>query len=203
MGVKERRVREKETLRQEILDAARELFVREGYQHVSMRRIAERIEYSPTTIYLYFNDKSDLLHCLCEETFAKLLHTLEALGEGRADPLTRLKRGLRAYVDFGLKHPNHYKVAFLTDHHHEPGDERYYGPQSSGRKAYQQLRSLVEECIKEKKLKRVDPQTTSQILWAGTHGITSLLIVIRDFPWVERGKLIDAMIGTMVQSLRA
>lgn len=202
MGVKERRVRERESLRQEILDAARDLFVREGYQHVSMRRVAEKIEYSPTTIYLYFKDKSELLHCLCEETFAKLLQTLEALGEGRADPLTRLRRGLRAYVEFGLKHPNHYKVAFLIDHGHSHGDERYHGPESSGRRAYEHLRSLVEECVRQKKFRKVDPEITCQTLWAGIHGITSLLIVIRDFPWAERGKLVESMIGTMLQSLR-
>jgi len=69
MGVQERRAREKKELRQEILDAARDLFVREGFENVSMRKIAEKIEYSPTTIYLYFQDKADLLDCICEETF--------------------------------------------------------------------------------------------------------------------------------------
>ena len=68
MGVHERRAREKKELRQEILDAARDLFLREGYENVSMRKIAEKIEYSPTTIYLYFQDKADLLDCICEET---------------------------------------------------------------------------------------------------------------------------------------
>jgi len=69
MGSKQRREREKEALRQDILDAARELFVEEGYDNVSMRRVAEKIEYSPTTIYLYFEDKASLLYAICEETF--------------------------------------------------------------------------------------------------------------------------------------
>lgn len=73
MGVQERRAREKKELRQEILDAAREMFVRDGFENVSMRKIAEKIEYSPTTIYLYFQDKADLLDCLCEETFTRLV----------------------------------------------------------------------------------------------------------------------------------
>src|SRR5215216_6461878 len=98
MGPKQRREREKETLRQEILDAARDLFVTEGYQNVSMRKIAEKIEYSPTTIYLYFRDKADLLFQICEETFSSLLSTLEAIGEDEADPVASLKRGMRAYV---------------------------------------------------------------------------------------------------------
>ena len=79
MGVKERRAREKELLRRQILSAARELFVNEGYESVSMRKIAERIEYSPTTIYLYFEDKADLLDSVCQETLLSLLNTLEQL----------------------------------------------------------------------------------------------------------------------------
>ena len=70
MGTTERRARAKQLLRGEILDAARELFIKHGYENVSMRKIAEKIEYSPTTIYLYFHDKSEILHTLCEETFA-------------------------------------------------------------------------------------------------------------------------------------
>src|SRR5438874_1367073 len=108
MGVKERRVREKEILRQEILDAARELFAKEGYENVSMRKVAEKIEYSPTTIYLYFESKADLLYYICEETFSRLLKKLESLGEESSDPLVCLRKGMRAYIEFGLKHPNHY-----------------------------------------------------------------------------------------------
>lgn len=203
MGVKERRVRQKETLREEILDAARELFVKEGYHQVSMRRIAEKIEYSPTTIYLHFKDKSELLHCLCEETLARLLRTFESLSDARSDPLTRLKKGLRAYIEFGLQNPNHYKVVFLMDHQHKPADRRYHGPDSSGRKAYRHLRSLVEECVKQKKFRKLEPEIVSQTLWAGIHGVTALLIVMGDFPWVKPGVLIDSVIETMAGSLRA
>jgi AcrR family transcriptional regulator len=70
MGVKERKAREKETLRQDILDAARELFIREGYQAVSMRKIAEKIEYSPATIYLHFRDKDDIFDHLSKKRSA-------------------------------------------------------------------------------------------------------------------------------------
>src|SRR5262244_2221370 len=79
MGVMERRIREKQALRQEILDAARELFVTEGYENVSMRKVAERIEYSPTTIYLYFKDKADLHDCICEETLGRLVESQAAI----------------------------------------------------------------------------------------------------------------------------
>ncbi len=79
MGIKERREKEQEDLRQKILDAASELFAKEGYSNVSMRKIARKIEYSPTTIYLYFKDKTDLLNQICEETFSNLIKDIEKI----------------------------------------------------------------------------------------------------------------------------
>ena len=72
MGLKERRVREKEVVRGKILDAARELFVAEGYEAVTMRKIAQAIEYSPTAIYLHFRDKEAVINAICDTDFLKL-----------------------------------------------------------------------------------------------------------------------------------
>ena len=114
MGVAERRAREKEELKQRILDAARELFVRDGYENVSMRKIAEKIEYSPATIYTYFEDKDEILDSLCEETFLYLHeHKLAAFQQMKGDPLELLKKGMETYIRFGLEHPNHYIVTFI------------------------------------------------------------------------------------------
>src|SRR5512142_1445385 len=106
MGVQERRAREKQELREEILEAARQLFIHEGFENVSMRKIADKIEYSPTTIYLYFQDKSDLLDCVCEQTLSRLNDGLTQIRQRVADPFQRLRAGLRAYIDFGVEHPN-------------------------------------------------------------------------------------------------
>src|SRR5438128_1831380 len=114
MGVRDRRARQKQLLRQQILDAARALLVREGYDSLSMRRVAERIDYSPTAIYLHFKDKQELVFSLCEESFAKLVHELETLADEYPDPLVRLRKGMERYVAFGLKNPNHYIPAFVV-----------------------------------------------------------------------------------------
>src|SRR6516164_5945422 len=113
MGIKERRARQKKYLRQEILDAASELFVREGYENVSMRRIADKIEYSPTTIYIYFKDKAELLEQVCKETFARLVERLSKIMEQPGDPIERLKHGLVAYIEFGLENPHQYRATFM------------------------------------------------------------------------------------------
>ena len=96
MGVKERKARQKKFLRQEILDAASELFVKDGFENVSMRRIADKIEYSPTTIYLYFKDKAGLLEQVCQETFARLSLVLARIQGLPGDPVERLNREINA-----------------------------------------------------------------------------------------------------------
>ncbi len=98
MGVQERRAREKASIREEILDAARALFVKEGYEHVSMRKIAEKVEYAPGTIYLYFQDKAEILERICDETFSKLAQRIHAINTDPSSPLDGLRRGLRTYV---------------------------------------------------------------------------------------------------------
>ena len=114
MGVKERRAREKEQLRRRILSAARELFVTEGYESVSMRKIADMIEYSPTTIYLYYEDKADLLDSVCKETLLNLLNALDLLRKDKSDPVETLRKSGKAYVEFGLKYPQDYKLTFVV-----------------------------------------------------------------------------------------
>jgi AcrR family transcriptional regulator len=198
MGVTERRTRHKEILRRQILDAAREVFVKEGYESVSMRKIAERIEYSPTTIYLYFRDKADLLNRLSEEVFAPLLQETERIMAESGDPVERLRRGLRTYVDFGLRNPNDYRVALLTAQHGPVERER-----PTAWKVYSWLRSTVEECVRSGRFRSVDVSTAAQTLLAAVHGVTSLLIIQDQFPWVEREQLIDTVIATAVAGFSA
>jgi AcrR family transcriptional regulator len=202
MGPRQRREREREQLRQEILDAARELFVKEGFENVSMRRIAEKIEYSPTTIYLYFEDKADLLFQICEETFAKLTDEMEAITKECKDPVEALKRGCRAYVNFGLRYPNHYRVTFIN----HPGrleGQPYLREGSQGMRAYNHLRQGVEECVRQGRFRETDVEAITQAVWASGHGITSLLITKPDFPWVNKEKLIDLTIDIYTSGLSA
>jgi AcrR family transcriptional regulator len=202
MGVKERRERQKENLRQEIFDAASELFALEGYANVSMRKIAERIEYSPTTIYLYFKDKNELLKFICEETFAKLGDQIREISEPETDEIEALKKGLYAYVNFGLEHPNHYEVVFNMPIFNQPHDDEYKYEGSMGQRTFDYLRSQVSNCVAAGKLKKGDVDAMSQMLWAGIHGVVSLLNNHLDFPFVEKDKLVGELVETMIKGLR-
>jgi AcrR family transcriptional regulator len=205
MGSKERREREKESLRQEIRDAARELFAEQGYESVSMRKIAERIEYSPTTIYLYFSDKDELLFSLCQETFSKLVSFIEAISNAQSEPLEKLKTGLRAYVDFGLKYPNHYKVTFMQTL--RPGAFKQQDVEDSmGKRAFDRLCGLVDGCVSQGLFLQTDTKLISHVLWACAHGVTSLLINIMDrkplHPWPDSDLLIDTTIEAAINGFR-
>ena len=200
MGVKERRAREKEQLRRRILSAARELFVTEGYESVSMRKIADMIEYSPTTIYLYYKDKADLLDSVCKETLLNLLNSLDLLRKDKSDPVETLRKSGKAYVEFGLKYPQDYKLTFVVRPQFQKGLGLQEG--SVGEKVFNYLRTMVSECIRQKKFRQVDVETTGQVLWSAVHGVTLLLIDFPDFPWTEKDKLIDMVIHTMIEGLK-
>ena len=199
MSAGNRRERQKEALRQEILQAARDLFAQEGYESVSMRRIAEKIDYSPTTVYLHFVDKADLLFHICEETFAKLVTESERILAEEVDPLTKLKKFGRNYVEFGLKHPNHYKVTFMVQH--DPGELEQRYEHSMAHRAFELLESSVKECIAKGIFHPIDPSLASQALWAAVHGMTSLLIARPDFPWAERHQTMDLLLDSLSAGL--
>ena len=201
MGIQERRIREKEQLRRQILDAARDLFITEGYENVSMRKVADRIEYSPTTIYLYFKNKTDLLIAISENILNSLLDTLEGLSKDTGDPVITLKKGAQAYAEFGLTHPQDYELIFIIRPHYQEGLRLTEG--SAGERAFRYLRDMVNECIRQKKFRQMDTETTSQALWSAMHGVTSLLIAYPDFPWVEKDALINMTIDTMIEGLKA
>lgn len=198
MGVRERKARQKKFLRQEILDAASELFVKDGYENVSMRRIADKIEYSPTTIYLYFKDKAELLEQVCQETFSRLSLVLARIQQQPGDPVERLKRGLVAYIKFGLENPHHYRATFMMLVPEGFNEEKYHQPDSPGMQAFDFLRRCVSDCVSAGRFRKVDVELVSQTFWAGIHGLTALLITHRHFPWVEREQVIHSMVDTMV-----
>ena len=214
MGTKERRERQKENLRQEILDAARQLFLKNGYENVSMRQIAAKIEYSPTTIYLYFKNKSELFHSLCEEAFAKLEKELEGIVKVDSEPASRsrhvmgaavdpvgcLRKGAEAYIRFGLHYPNHYRLLFQTPHPEDKDPEfQYQG--SEGEKSFRYLLEIVSMGVEQGKFRKADPMMLAQACWSIMHGITSLLITQMGFPWVKREALIEGVIETLVQGV--
>jgi AcrR family transcriptional regulator len=201
VGVRERRSRQKRYVRQEILDAASELFVREGFENVSMRRSADKIEYSPTPMYLYFKDQAELPEQVCVETFSRLGQRLTKINEQPGKPLEKMRRGLLAYIQFGLENPHRCRATFMMPIPEGMREEKLHQTDSPGMRACDFLRRCVYDGIAAGKLKVKDPELASQTLWAGIHGVTSLLLTHEKFPWVGREKLAKSMVETRIDGL--
>lgn len=187
MGVKERREREKSETRDKILDAARELFITEGYEGVSMRKVAEKIEYSPTAIYVHFADKKDLFHELCNQDFGQLAEVFQS-SSMPLDPVERIKQIGRTYVEFGIRYPNHYKLMFMTSHPVAELDEQDLEVKGNPEvDAYAFLKLTVRQTIAAGRFRDdlKDAELISQTLWAAVHGVISLSIAKCNDPWVE------------------
>lgn len=176
MGSKERRQREREDLRTRILDAARELFVQRGYEATTMRAIAEQIEFTPTAIYHHFASKEALVHEICDRDFAQLADRFGKLSR-IADPIERLDRIGRAYVDFALAQPMHYRLMFMTERPAFPpgSPEERDDPAAS---AYAFLRDTCVAAIASGRVRPEfsDAEQLAQMLWSSVHGIVSLYI---------------------------
>jgi len=186
MGTKERRERERAEVREKILEAARELFVSEGYEAVTMRKIANRIEYSPTAIYLHFKDKESVLRELCDADFIALARKFAKIGR-IADPVERLRKAAHAYTEFGLEHPNHYRLMFMTPHPPIDKEESAVEKGNPEEDAYAFLKATVEEALTTGRFRSGldDPDLVAQTLWAGLHGVVALEIAKANDPWCD------------------
>jgi AcrR family transcriptional regulator len=186
LGIKERREREREEIRQKILDAARELFIQEGYDAVTMRRLAEKIEYSATAIYLHFKDKRAVLIALCDADFLRLAQELQKIGHV-ADPIERMRLSGLAYIRFAIEHPNHYRWMFMTPHPEMSPEDSALRVGNPEEDAWAFLRGTVAEAIAMGRLRPglENPDLVAQAVWGAVHGVVSLHIAKCNDSWVE------------------
>lgn len=206
MGPRERRAREREEIRGLILDAARDLFVNEGFDAVTMRRIAEKIEYSPTAIYFHFKDKESLLREICDHDFAALAEKFVVLADV-TDPVERLRRTGHAYIDFGLNYPNHYRLMFMTPHPPMPPHESRLARGNPEEDAHAFLRQMVAQAIEQGRFRPEyhDVDLVSQVVWSGVHGTISLEIAKCNDDWIDWRPLADrarVMVDVLIDGLK-
>jgi AcrR family transcriptional regulator len=171
MGIEDRKQRDREQMRASILDAAKTLFVERGVEATSMRAIAEKIEYSPATIYLYYKDKNDLIHDLHTEGFLRMNKDMSVLQYVR-DPFEKLLAMGRAYVQFSLENPDYYELMFII---HKPlqGSEK---PEEwkMGALTFDNLIQVVKDCQATGRFAGKEPVRLSFLIWSCVHGICAL-----------------------------
>ena len=172
MGIKERQERDREAVRRSILDAARELFVAEGFQNVSIRKIAERIEYSPAAIYGYFPSKDDIFFSLAEEGFRLLGDP--STGDRRdhlagLDPLQRIRSIFWRIYEFSREQPQYFALMFVD--RSVPRISREYERFAFAREMKRNILELIQEAAAAGVLPpTLDPYAAFRTLTAGLLG---------------------------------
>ena len=175
MSIIDRKERQKLEIRKMILDASMKLFIEQGYDNVTIRKIADIIEYSPTTVYLYFKDKDEVFYHLHEQGFALLTELNQNLA-GIDNPLTRLYKMGENYLRFGVENPEYYDIMFIQ-----------HGPMKSlmgmencewtyGDTALNLLKQTINEAMEKGLIYKGNVEASAMSVWGMVHGLVSLAI---------------------------
>ncbi|MEE2527264.1 TetR/AcrR family transcriptional regulator [Hyphobacterium sp. HN65] len=192
-------------VRDAIIEAAETLFTKEGEQGISMRRLAEAIDYSPAAIYKYFDSKEALFSEMRELFFERLIGRMNEAAEGGGDEHVLCARCGRVYIETALEEPNHYLMAFSFWKKDETPDENSFAFH-----AEEQLCGMIRSGIEKGLFRDMDPMVASKSVWASVHGIATLMASIEDFPQgmpgsehVTRDAVIDFHTDMIIRGLSA
>lgn len=197
------------TRREEILQAAKELFLELGYEATTIRRIADRVGVSAPALYLYFPDKEQMMLALCDQTFGFLLESIAEIESTVGDPRERIRRFGEAYLKFGLAHPDEYKLIFLATNipesirklgHRMPTDDPTR-PGIGGALVFQRLVGILAEAEASGLRLNYPADTCAELCWMAMHGVVSALILKPEFPWSNRDLLGTGMLDIVMRGI--
>ncbi len=202
MGIIERKERERQEVRSLILEAAQQAFIEDGYEKASIRAIADRVEYSPATIYLYFKDKSEIFFAVHELGFEKLIHQMSEAVEGIKNPIERLRQQGYAYMKFALENPAMYDLMFIQN---APMEAIFENEEwVCGHRCFEIICDEVQQCIDSKLIKITVLEVATMSIWSFMHGLVSLKIRNRfkTFPQEHIQNLMSASVEQMIALLQ-
>lgn len=187
--------------RAEILRAAERIFIADGYEGATIRKIADEVGVSSTCLYMHFRDKDEILLEICTAEMEALLALNSEISARPIDAVARVRAMLQAYIDFALENPNAYRLVFCSS----PLSASLVKQSTTlklGAKCSERFLGVVREISATGRL-RGDPAVASQVLWAACHGLVALMITKPKFAWAGRAELGDAMIEGLLFGLTA
>jgi AcrR family transcriptional regulator len=205
MGIAERKERQKTEMRERILEAASAIVLAEGFGALTMRKIAERIEYSPATIYLHFASRDDIARHLVRAGFREVLRYFTP-AIGIADPCERLRALARAYCAFGREHPGTYRLVFMERYSSEifAPDPAVGDTADAG--AFAILTDTIVALHAAMGSGAPSPEEahrSAQLVWAALHGIVSLAITCSEFLGPDTAPIEEQMLDVLIRGLGA
>jgi AcrR family transcriptional regulator len=186
--------------RAEILEAAERIFVAEGYEGATIRKIADEVGVSSTALYMHFQDKGCILLEICERTLQLLFERNGEIAAKPLDPVVRVKMMLEAYMRWGLEHPNAYQLVYSAP---RPPSAASW-PEDTvdlSTQCYEIFCGVVREIAAVGRLRTGTADSAAQALWMSCHGVVALLAARPDFAWVDREELIQVTLDGLLNGL--
>lgn len=203
MGITERRQLEIENLKKKIIAAANEILIEEGYEKLSIRKIASRIEYSPGNIYHYFKDKSEIISYIVASGYKNILKEVSKIKIDYENPAKTITDGLRAYINYMLRNPEQFKVILMNSIDEVQAQVNILEKGiSKQRESIANLTKFIELGIESGNFREMDAELTAQNIWADTYGLIGRLIIEESISEIQKSRLIDnhlEMITFMLQ----
>jgi AcrR family transcriptional regulator len=189
--------------RAEILQAAERIFVAEGYDGATIRKIADEVGVSSTALYMHFPDKSCILLEICQGTIRQLLERNSEIADKPMDPASRVKLMLESYMRWGLDHPNAYELVFSNVRHISAVMVDEATTADLGSQCYEIFSGVVREIAAEGRLRTGTADSAAQALWASCHGVVALMINRPNFGWAPTDELIEVTLDGLMYGLVA
>ena len=186
--------------RAEILEAAERIFVAEGYEGATIRKIADEVGVSSTALYMHFQDKGCILAEICEGTFRNLLASNSEIAQRPLDAVVRTRMMLDAYMRWGLAHPNAYQLVYCA---RSPAAAAPLpeGTAELSRQCYETFAGVVREVAADGRLRTGDGSSAAQALWMACHGVVALIITRPTFGWSNHEELMRVTLDGMLHGL--
>jgi len=188
--------------RAEILEAAERIFVADGYEGATIRKIADDVGVSSTALYMHFRDKDEILHEICLNAMQALLEQNSEIAAGPGDAVTRLRVLLEAYVAMGLDHPNAYRLVFCAPPR-PGGSPTQLATAEIARQCYDRYSGIVREIEAAGRLRTPDADVAALVLWTACHGLVAMMISRPDIKWGSAKSLASTMVGGLLHGLVA
>jgi AcrR family transcriptional regulator len=185
--------------RAEILEAAERIFVAEGYEGATIRKIADEVGVSSTALYMHFPDKGCILLEISERTILQLLERNAEIAGKPMDAASRVKLMLESYMQWGLEHPNAYQLVFSTVTPVSDLLGQSVGDLSA--RCYEIFSGVVREIAAEGRLRTGNADSAAQALWAACHGVVALLITRPRFEWAPQDELLRVTLEGVMYGL--
>jgi AcrR family transcriptional regulator len=188
--------------RAEIIQAAERIFVAQGYEGATIRKIADEVGVSSTALYMHFRDKDQILLEICMEATERLLAINSEISAQPIDAVNRVRLMLEAYVRFALEHPNTYRLVFCSSPL-AASPEKLMATNEIGAQCFDRFSGVVREIAADGRLRLGDTKIAAHALWAACHGMVALMITKPDFDWATPEEFMHVMIDGMLYGLIA